>query len=384
MKTALLLLLTTLTLYSASFELGSIKRNSSGDVVENGLKIDEEKSIVVTGYGNSPKQALKNAFTTAVEQYVGVIVDSETIAKNGKLISDKILTASSGFIKSYRKIGSGKKDGLFQVKIRAIVKSQKVFTKVKNLHIATKSLDNSSNIYAKVLTKAKAKEDAQRLLKKEFDALTSNDSLQDMVDISIKDVKVLEDDAKDGMVPINIEYTLSFNYDVYMQKVHKLETLFKSLGAKYRKRYDLVDAEGYSPYNGSRINKLTTNDFGIMKKYGQKYKLDVWSFPKYVKELPLKYRSLNFESNFQVVLEIQDKKSNVLLAESTHEPLVNFHPLISHYEYGYKNYFVRGYFNLIRPFLRTKIKQVNFTQKVMLNIEDLAKIKNITVELEQL
>jgi len=382
-----------MALYSASFELSSFKRNADGDVVENGLKINESESIVVTGYGKNTKQALKNAFSAAVEQYVGVIVDSTTIAKNGKLISDEILTASNGYIESYKKLGVKKVDGLIEVKIKAVVKSQKVFEKIKHLHIATKTFNNSNDIYAKVLTKAQAKKNANKLLAKAFNDITSNKTLQNMVDVTIKKVKIDEDNAKDGLVPIFVTYQLQFNYKNYIKKVEQLEELFKSLGAICKKRYDLVKKDQKTPYNSSRLNKLKTNNFLIMKKYGRKYKVDAWFFPKYTKELPLqRYGDLNFDDNFQVVLEIKDAKSEVLLSESTHQPLEGFEPLTSHLntiyaEPLYDIEFQSDRLNILRPYLIDESKDTTkkiYTQKVMLEIEQLAKIKNITIELEEL
>ena len=59
------------------------------------------KNITVTGYGNSKDEALKSAFQNAVEQEVGVLVDSKTVIRNNKLIKNKILTYSNGFNEIY-------------------------------------------------------------------------------------------------------------------------------------------------------------------------------------------------------------------------------------------------------------------------------------------
>ena len=134
-------------LHAGSFEFTSIKRDSSGSINDSGLKIANEKEIIATGYGTTQQQALDNAFKTAIEQYIGVVVDSETMMKNGKLIKDKILTASNGFIKSYKELSVDNSDGLIEVKINALVKSQKVFNKIKSLNIATIKLDGFDDAY---------------------------------------------------------------------------------------------------------------------------------------------------------------------------------------------------------------------------------------------
>ena len=59
------------------------------------------KEVIAEGVGDSHDNAIKDAFRNAVRQVVGVYVDSETLVKNDKLVDDKILTLSNGFINDY-------------------------------------------------------------------------------------------------------------------------------------------------------------------------------------------------------------------------------------------------------------------------------------------
>ena len=44
---------------------------------------------------------MQNAFSEAIEQTVGVLVDAETVVKNDQLIRDEILTYSRGYVEKY-------------------------------------------------------------------------------------------------------------------------------------------------------------------------------------------------------------------------------------------------------------------------------------------
>ena len=57
-------------------------------------------SVVATGIGKDRDEALKSALRAAVEQAVGVLVDAETLVTNDKLVTDKILTFSDGFVQT--------------------------------------------------------------------------------------------------------------------------------------------------------------------------------------------------------------------------------------------------------------------------------------------
>jgi len=47
------------------------------------------QETVVTGVGLDPQKALQAAFSQSIEQTVGVLVDSETLIENDRIISDK-------------------------------------------------------------------------------------------------------------------------------------------------------------------------------------------------------------------------------------------------------------------------------------------------------
>lgn len=142
---------------------------------------DQTKIIVVTGYGIDHDKALKNALQSAIEQQVGVLVDSETIIKNDELIKNEILTASNGFVEKYDEISTSVNNGLTEVKIKAEVKQQEVAKKIKSLNISMlKVQEDTSNIYAEVITKDKSKEDRVKMLDNTLQEILSEQSYNEL------------------------------------------------------------------------------------------------------------------------------------------------------------------------------------------------------------
>ncbi len=65
--------------------------------------------------------ALKDAQKRAVEQAIGILIDSQTQVENYQLISDKILSQTKGYIKRYNMIGESIDSSLLRVRINAEV-----------------------------------------------------------------------------------------------------------------------------------------------------------------------------------------------------------------------------------------------------------------------
>jgi len=56
---------------------------------------------VASGEGRDRESALQSALRRAVEQVVGVTVNSTTVVENYQVIQDRIFTAAAGFVRSY-------------------------------------------------------------------------------------------------------------------------------------------------------------------------------------------------------------------------------------------------------------------------------------------
>ena len=84
--------------------------------------------VTVTGQGSTERNALHDAMRQAIEQQIGVLIDSRTYVENYQVINDRIYTQSAGYIESYEVLQSGSANGLWQVTITAQVRSEALRT----------------------------------------------------------------------------------------------------------------------------------------------------------------------------------------------------------------------------------------------------------------
>jgi hypothetical protein len=80
------------------------------------------EAAIVEGNRDKALEDAKNAaLREAVEQVAGVIVSSDTLTSNSQLISDRILTNSSGYVRKYEVLEKKEDRGVMKVTVRAEV-----------------------------------------------------------------------------------------------------------------------------------------------------------------------------------------------------------------------------------------------------------------------
>ena len=123
------------------------------------------QTVVAEGVGATPEDALKDAFRSAVRQVVGALVDEETVVKNDKVISEKVLSYSDGIIKGgYKELSPPRQEnGLWRIKISAKVERRSVAVRLKEAHVTVKDIEGDS-IAVEVVTRKEARENASELL----------------------------------------------------------------------------------------------------------------------------------------------------------------------------------------------------------------------------
>ncbi|MEE8554974.1 MAG: hypothetical protein V3T00_03885, partial [bacterium] len=101
-------------------------------------------AILSGNIGSARTQAVLNAQRSAVEQGVGVILDSKTLMENFDLIQDQVLTSSRGFIINYLVLEEKKSaDGRsFLVKIKANVSTDLLEDRLSALRILHRKMGN--------------------------------------------------------------------------------------------------------------------------------------------------------------------------------------------------------------------------------------------------
>lgn len=123
------------------------------------------REVVVTGVGVDPEKALQDAFSRAIEQIVGVLVDAETVVKNDQLIRDEVLTYSRGYVEKYEIVRRREDGGLHHATIRATVARDKLVQKLKKMKVAMQ--DVAGEITARQFEfDAKNEEQAAEMLKR--------------------------------------------------------------------------------------------------------------------------------------------------------------------------------------------------------------------------
>ena len=77
--------------------------------------------ITVTGTGISETAAIQDAMRNALEQRVGVLVDSSTLSQNASIVHDMIYTHTEGYILGYSILQSSQYDDGYHVTLKAAV-----------------------------------------------------------------------------------------------------------------------------------------------------------------------------------------------------------------------------------------------------------------------
>ena len=190
-------------------------------------------TITVIGYGDTKDKALKSAFQNAVEQEVGVLVDSKTVVKNGKLIKNKILTFSNGFIKDYKELSANNQMGFWTVKISAVVEHQKLLSKLKKIKINPKQIKGTKQLYAQVVSQVKTKFDAEDIFKKFYNTFTSLPIENYYAEVT--DFKIDTDLATRKYVPVKVSVKIKETYSpIVEQQLEQAFNLMKKLSTKMK------------------------------------------------------------------------------------------------------------------------------------------------------
>lgn len=220
---------------------------------KTGAAASATTEVVATGVGVDADKALRNAFRNAVEQAVGLIVDAETVVKNEDVIKDQILTYSDGFVEKFDRVKEGKRDdGLYEVKIKAVVKRRQLIEKLKEAKISVAKVEGES-LFAEVVTQLDAEKNAAKLLEKAFEGLPAS-----LLVARVADQKpaILEKNDSGVKAVWNIE--VGFDFKEYKDKV--LPKLAQVLGdtALRKSAGDISDNVSEDDFHGYWLSRLAT------------------------------------------------------------------------------------------------------------------------------
>jgi len=172
------------------------------------------QTVEAKGVGITPDAALKDAFSSAVQTAVGVVVDAETLVKNDEVIRDQVLTYSDAIIEKYDEVRSGSRpDGLHEVTIKAVVRRKQLVERLKVAGVTSKPVDGKS-VYAEVVSEEQSIQDAVSLMQAKIGQLDYPNSILRAKLLSDKPT-VVEKRESDVTILWNIEVTV--DRDAYFQ-----------------------------------------------------------------------------------------------------------------------------------------------------------------------
>lgn len=203
----------------------------------------ETIQVKVTGVGATPDQAEKAALVSAVQQAVGLFLDSETLLQNEQIIYDKILSVSNGYVSKMEVLLPPRKrpsDGLFETTINATVEKDKVGSELRKQRILVSATDGQ-NAWAEAATRIKDAQDGVAMLEKHLPEIQTR--LLSARLINTKDVTSAEavrpdvrPDPSTGMAICAWNIEVSYDREAYYQEA--LPLLQKCLGALAERRED--------------------------------------------------------------------------------------------------------------------------------------------------
>lgn len=113
---------------------------------------------IAEGTGPTRKEAIQDSFRNALENVVGIAVNSSTYVRNNTLVRDQIYSHTDGYIRSYKILKEINDDGKYTVKVKVVIDMEpnsKLMTsldKMKTIHIGMSDprigiviLNNDSN-----------------------------------------------------------------------------------------------------------------------------------------------------------------------------------------------------------------------------------------------
>ncbi len=173
------------------------------------------KMVVAKGLGGNQDGALNEAYKDAIQQAVGLYVDSEFAMRNDEIIKDQVLTHSNAYIDRFEKIGDPIKVELgVQICIRAWVKMRDFSKKIKDLSLGSSAQTDGASLSASVETEEWRDERGADILSKELESL---DPLRKMMDVKLSQRKPEVVGKDDSVVVVRYFYDLAYSKRIYQE-----------------------------------------------------------------------------------------------------------------------------------------------------------------------
>ena len=179
-------------------------------------------AIEVQGEGSTLESALNNAFKVAIDNQVGVILDTERKLLNGKITHNQVLSYSAGYIATYRIIHHIhiRDRDLHQVNVDVTVAS----SKLKNFLLSSNHNPQSfnvDNIKAQIKLYKEGYVDGQKLLDNTLKYFP-----KEAINVKVHNFNIVADYHNPNKHYLQVPFTVSWNQG-YLVALQELLTLFE-------------------------------------------------------------------------------------------------------------------------------------------------------------
>ncbi|MBV5309798.1 hypothetical protein [Chromatium okenii] len=290
-------------------------------------KADSEVvEIVAQGMGTDTDSALRNAYSNAIQQALGLYVDAETLVQNDQIVKDQLLTHSRGLIKKFTKISEGDDSGLHTVTIRAEVLRQPLIDQMKPILKTTVPLDGS-NLHAALATKTEQVKDVQPLLDKAIKPFIGPAMFNFEIDGSPTF------DEKKSELLVNVKITP--NLKAYNQEREKLMQVLDQIAiGRETQIFESNKISGYGnggvlykykPFSGKIANTVSAKISTVyVNTWKSKNRLQSkWE----VYAVPANCSDFTDKAEAQIVVSILDENGELLAAKTSNTTPPNCNPL---------------------------------------------------------
>jgi hypothetical protein len=158
---------------------------------------------------------------------VGVLIDAKVMIKNDKLIEEKILTFSNGFVKTSKVISQNKSGKLFKVKIEAVVEVTGIENILKKEKLMASGVIDGESLVDQVKGKEKITKDASEMIKKKMKDFPGN-VLE--IQVNEKATKVLK--TVGNVNTLQYEILIKPNLEKYKNFSKSLEQILDKITSK--------------------------------------------------------------------------------------------------------------------------------------------------------
>lgn len=194
------------------------------------------REVVAIGYGTTEEDARDNAFQNAVQQAIGVLVDATTVVENDKLLTEKVLTYSNGYVDRFKVLPTEKAKNLIVVKIAAQVRVRALSEKLQALSIAVRQNVDGSSLAAAAATKGQRDQDAAAMLAELLQGFPAN-----CLALTSGSLRTGSADA-DGRTDLTVPVTVTVDPKRYLQFDSGLRRLLTKMAVR-SKSYSLVPTD---------------------------------------------------------------------------------------------------------------------------------------------